>query len=107
MFSILFNFYLNLSLICILTTFLPLIMTKLNIGNNPDVWKLLKEIQESIEAIEDENIRVKMTNFMNVMIEFPENAIMFMIAMSCLPILHIFVLKSNIKVLFDRFKEED
>ena len=66
---------------------------------NPDPIENLDEINNSLDQIEDEDIKEKMTNFINNLIDNPMLSILFMFIVYSIPLLNIYILYKTIKEL--------
>ena len=66
---------------------------------NPDPIENLDEINNSLDQIEDKEIKEKMTNFINNLIDNPMLSILFMFIVYSIPLLNIYILYKTIKEL--------
>ena len=66
---------------------------------NPDPIKNLDEINNLLDQIEDEEIKEKMTNFINNLMNNPMLSILFMFIIYSIPLLNIYILYKTIKEL--------
>lgn len=103
MFTIITNLYINISFFCIFLYIIEMMLTHFRIGNMPDVWKMLRELQESLDEMENEKLKTFMNNLINSCIEFPINSIILVVVLSFVPIFHLLVIWSLLKSLKERF----
>ena len=66
---------------------------------NPDPIKNLDEINNLLNQIEDEEIKEKMTNFINNLMNNPMLSILFIFIVYSIPLLNIYLLYKAIKEL--------
>ena len=103
MFSIILNLYINISFICIFLYIIEMMLNNLHIGNVPDVWKMLRELQQSLDEIENEQVKLFINNLINACIEFPINSLILIIVLSFIPVFNLLVILSLLKSLKNRF----
>lgn len=103
MFSIIINLYINISFICLFLYIIEMMLNHFHIGTMPDVWKMLKELQESLDEIKNEDFKISMSNLVNACIEYPINSLILIAVVSFVPLLHLLVIWSELKSLKERF----
>lgn len=101
---LLFNLYYNISIICIFLNLLLELLDYYGIGEMPDAWQQMKELQENLDSINSEKLKMMINNFIDACVNYPANAIIFTILISFTPILHILIIISTAASILERFK---
>jgi hypothetical protein len=104
MLSIIFTIYITISLLNLFVVLLDMTLRNLGVLPRIDVFKILNEINDMVEGIEDEKLRNMIANFFDRCLTEPIYAIMMTISLCFFPVLNIFLLKSQYDTLVNGFK---
>jgi hypothetical protein len=94
-----FTIYIVISLACILTVFTQVLLSWLGVIPRVDVFKMLNDLHDKLQSIEDEKVREVIMNLVDAIVTNPIYAIVFILTISFLPLFNIFVLKVYIEDL--------
>lgn len=96
-----FTLYLHISIVCLFLYMFYFAMVKCHVGKEIDTWQQLKDMQNSIDQL-DEKAQRFMNNLFNSCVNNPSNICILTIILSFTPLIHMIVLFSIFKSIIEK-----